>query len=443
MRATFLLCCGSLALGAIGSIAACATSEAVSEVAPLPDSGGSSALPEDNGAEDSGSAEGATDSGAEGDGPECSAAGWCRTTLPDEDLTLKDISAVGDAAFAIADSPTLGIKVLEWRNADSTWRYIHDNTQHMVDLGTYPGRIWAPSEDEVYYGVGAGYLYHGKRPSPPATTWSWTRQRLGDESDAAVVGPQDAYPAYPSTDPGLHLNYPTLGIWGTSADDVYAWFVNTLYHRTSIGGAEPKWVPEYVADDATASEHMYFFAAAGAGPDEVWFSGARATSSVGCAVLVRKTGGTYQKVADGTPNSHSCAVRDGHLQIAGDPGFPGWLTDIHMPSANQIVGLMDTGLVRVSITGDGYSASVVPINTQATGWPFVSLWAEPGSIWMSGSGVLYRIGDDVWDGGSSAQISTLAINGAPFEERLYRIRGTSTTNLWAIGVRNAFHKTTP
>ena len=442
MRATFLLWCGSLALGAIASIAACATSEAVSGVAPLPDSGGSVALPGDSGAEDGGSAEAATDSGAEIDGAECSAAGWCRTSLPDEDLTLRDIWPVGDAAFAIADSPTLGIKVLEWRNADSTWRYIDDNSQHTVDFGKYAGRIWAPSAGEVYYGVGAGYVYHGKRPTPPATTWSWTRQRLGDESDAAIVGPQDAYPTYPYY-LDLDLKYPTLGIWGTSADDVYAWFVNTLYHRTSIGGAEPKWVPEYVADDAAASERMYFFAAAGTGPDEVWFSGTRTNSSIGCGVLVRKIGGTYQKVADSTPNSYSCDVRDGHLRIAGEPGFPGWLTDIHMPSPNQLFGLMDTGLVRVSITGDVYSTSVVPVNTQAAGWPFVSLWAEPGGLWLSGSGVLYRIGDDVWDGGLSFQISTLAINGAPFGQRVYRVRGTSTTNLWAIGVRNAFHKTTP
>lgn len=444
MRATILLCCASLALGAIGSIAACAESETNSQTTPLPDSGGSDSLPASNVPEDAGGSESTRDSGANVDGSACSTAGWCRTALPDEDLTLKDISPAGATAFAIAHSPTLGIKVLEWRNADSAWSYIDDGTQHTVDYGTYAGRIWAPSEDEVYYGVGAGYVFHGKRPVPPATAWSWTRQRLGDESEAGVVAAQDLYPSFPYSYADLHLEYPTLGVWGTSAGDVYAWYVDTLYHRASIGGAEPTWVPEYVADDAEApSEHMYFFAATGTGPDDIWFSGTRTISSLGCAVLVRKTGGAYQRVADGTPtNSYSdCDVRDGHLRIAGTRGLPGWLTDIHAQSANELVGLMGTlDLVRVAITEEGYSASVVSV--MPAGWPFVSLWAAPGGLWVSGSGLIYRADGDPWNGGTF-QISTLAINGTPFEQRVSRVRGTSTTNLWAIGAGNALHKTTP
>ena len=442
MRANFLLFCGSFALGTIGSIAACATSEGVSGVAPLPDSGGSVALPGDSGSEDSGAAEAATDSGADASGPACSAAGWCRTTLPDQDLTLKDIWAVGDGAFALAARPSHGIKVLEWRNPASTWRYIDDSTQHTIELATYAGRIWAPSENEVYYGVGSGYVYHGKRQAPPEATWSWTRQRLGDESDAGFIGVHDAYPFY---DP-LQINYPAFGIWGTSADDVYAWFSNTIYHRTSTG-AEPEWVPEHVAEDTSApTDRMYFFAAAGTGPNEMWFSGARTRSGLSCAILVRKTGGTYQRVADGTPNSYQCEVRDGKLRIANSPGgTTGWLTDIHMPSADQIVGLIGASEpVRVSITGDEYSATVV--YRFSDGPAFNSLWATPGALWLSGPKLVLRAGDDLWDGGSlsrSLQVSTLAINGAPLAGSLYQVRGTSNTNLWAIGVRNALHKTTP
>ncbi|MDF2693172.1 MAG: hypothetical protein K0S65_1555 [Labilithrix sp.] len=216
MRATFLICCGSLALGASSSLVACATSEADPHTAPSRDSGGSIVEPVDGG-----QTEPETDSGTEVDGPECSEAGWCRTKL-------KDIWAVGDAAFAIADSPTLGIKVLEWKNADSTWHYIDDSTQNAVDLGKYAGRIWAPNETEVYYGVGPGYVYYGKRPAAPATTWLWTRQKLADNSHADFVDPQDGYPLYSR----LGTNYPTLGIWGTSAGDVYAWFTNTIYRRT-------------------------------------------------------------------------------------------------------------------------------------------------------------------------------------------------------------------
>lgn len=447
MRATILFCCISLALGGIASIAACAESETNSQATPSPDPGGSSSLPDEGGPKDGGATEAAaTDAGADGSGEACSAAGWCRTSLPDEDLTLKDLSAAGETAFAIAHSPTLGMKVLEWRNADSAWAYIDDGTQHTVDYGTYAGRIWSPSADEVYYGVGAGYVYHGKRAAPPATSWNWTRQRLGRESDTSPASPvraEDLYPTYPYSYADLQLEYPTLGVWGTSAGDVYAWFVDTLYHRTSVGGADDTWVPEYVADDAASGEHIYFFAAAGTGPGDIWFSGTRTTSSLGCAILVRKTGGAYQRVADGTPtNDYSdCDVRDGRLLIAGTRGFAQWLTDIQMRSPNQLVGLVAASdLVRVSITEDGYSASVGSL--MPAGWPFVSLWAAPGSLWLSGSGVVYRADSDPWDGGSF-QISTLAINGAPFEQRVSRVRGTSTTNLWAIGAGNALHKTTP
>jgi hypothetical protein len=446
MRATFLVCCGSLALGATSSVVACATAEAErsTTTAPSPDSGEISHEPGDGG-----QSEPETGPGPAVDGPACSDAGWCKTPLPDEDLVLKDIWAVGTRAFSIAYSPTLGAKVLEWIDADSTWKYIDDGTQN-EDLPKYVGRIWAPNEDEVYYGVDPGYIYHGTRPAPPATSWSWTRQKLQDNSHADSVDPNDGYPYYYALDPYYALsgvNYPTLGVWGTRADDVYAWFTNTLYHRVRVEGGAPEWVPEYTANDASASnEHMYFLAAAGTGPDDVWFSGTRTRtpSSGSCAVLVRKTAGNYQRIADGvlTGDWSSCARKDGYLLIGGTQG---WLTDIHTPSANRVVGLKGArDVVNVSVTENGYSVSVAPVPTKfASGSTRLnSLWATPGSVWLSGMGLVLRAGDDVWDGGAF-QISTVALTGAPLGRQLYQVRGTSNTNLWAIGDRNALHKTTP
>ncbi|AKU95631.1 hypothetical protein AKJ09_02295 [Labilithrix luteola] len=433
MRATILFCGASLALGAMASVAACATSENEPQTTSTPDSGETIATPSEGG-----QPEAATDSGTEAASPECSDAGWCRTSLPDDDLTLKDIWPVGETAFAIADSPTLGIKVLEWKKGDASWSYIDDSSQNDVGLGKYAGRIWAPSENEIYYGVGPGYVYYGKRPEAPNTTWSWTRESLKDNSHPDFVDPQDGYPLYPE----LGQNYPTLGIWGTSAGDVYAWFTNTIYRRTSTGGAAPEWVPEYVADDASDStEHMYFLSAAGAGPDDVWFSATRARSGAACTVLVRKTGGAYRRVADGIASDWSdCEARQDQLLIG---GAPGWLTDLHMPSPNEIVGLKGgRDVVHVSISGDGYSLSAASVSPKLTGQPLDSLWAIPGSVWLCGSGVVLQGGNDVWDGGTF-QISTLAMNGGALKQTLYQVRGTSNTNLWAIGVRNALHKTTP
>ena len=59
---------------------------------------------------------------------------------------------------------------------------------------------------------------------------------------------------------------------------------------------------------------------------------------------------------------------------------------------------------------------------------------------MSGWGLMVR-GDDIWDAGTY-KLSTLSLNG-PINRPMYRVRGTSNENLWAVGVRYALHKTTP
>ncbi|AKU95078.1 hypothetical protein AKJ09_01742 [Labilithrix luteola] len=360
--------------------------------------------------------------------------------MPDEELVVRDIWPIGDRAFAIAQSSVLGIKVLEWEEADATWNYIDDGTQNDA-FGKYTGGIWAPNGDEIYYAVDPGYIYHGKRSQPPATTWSWTRQKLKGNSLGDDIDRPDGYPYYSA----LNANYPALGVWGTSADDVYAWFANTIYHRTGVAGAAPEWVPEYTADDASAStEHIYFLAAAGTGSDEVWFSGARTTapSSGACAVLVRKTAGNYQRIADGTLTSSTsrCTAKDGYQLIGGTEG---WLTDIHMPSANRIIGLKGArDVLDVVASGDGYSVSVAQVPTSLVRKPLNSLWVALEGPWLSGLGIVVRSKSNVWDGGSF-EISTVAYGGAALNQSLHRVRGTSNTNLWAIGVHNALHKTSP
>ncbi len=379
------------------------------------------------------------DAGAEASagGPVCSEAGWCRTTLPDADLVMVDIWPLAGHAFAIAQSATVGIKVLEWTESDAKWKYIDDATQNAPDVGTFAGRIWAPDADEVYFGVGAGYVYRGTRPTPPETAWSWTRHRLIDNGKLGGA-PNPAYAQMGGR------RYPALGVWGTSRSDVYAWFKNTIFRWKSIGSAAPEWVPEYVAQDADAeSEHLLFVSAAGTGPDDVWFSGARSQATRACALVVHKTTAEYQRVADGLASAAQCAPRDGALMLGGPEG---WLTDLQAVATGQVVGLKGARApVKISVDGAGYAVDVRPIAGSSLGLSagatFTSLASVSGDLWLSTNRMVIR-GTDVWTGGQYA-ISTLALMGAPVRYDLNQVRGTSNTNLWAIGDRYALHKTTP
>ncbi|MBN9165828.1 MAG: hypothetical protein BGO98_08530 [Myxococcales bacterium 68-20] len=432
MRASLLLACGALALSAAGAVA-CATS-VNNGTEPLPDGGGGESTIPDSGTP----AVDAADAGDEAsvDGPPCSQAGWCVTALPNVDLMMKDIWPLPGRAFAVAESPTLGVKVLEWDEAEAHWQYIDDGTQNDSGLGRWVGRLWAPNENEIYYGVSPGYVYHGTRPAPGAA-WSWKRYRLGSSSSA---DPNDGNPQYWQRDELART--PAFGVWGTSSGDVYAWFKDTIYHWTSVDGGAPEWAPEYVAADVDASSEQLFFLGAAGTTDDVWFAGARSRSRAGCALVVRKTHAGYQRIADGVlPGDYyaACAQRAGALLIGGTEG---WLTDIEAVATNQFIALKGArDVVRISVEGDGYSIAVAPV-PQTVSWKGLnSLSTAAGNLWLGGAGLVVR-GTDVWDGGAY-ELSTISLSGGPLGRPVYQVRGVSKTNLWAIGVHYALHKTTP
>jgi len=429
MRAPLLAGWGALAIAA-GACAASGDKEAEGtdpgpREAVIPEAG----APVDAGA----------DASVSVDGPACSEAGWCETTLPDADLVMLDLWPLPGRAFAIANSPTIGIKVLEWNEEDAKWGYIDDATQNAPEVGTFAGRIWAPNDDEVYFGVGPGYVYRGTRPVPPASAWSWTRFPLADNGRPG----SEPDPKYAQMS---GRRYPALGVWGTSKDDVYAWFKNTIFRLKGSGGTVD-WEAEHIAEDTDAdagpaNEHLYFVSAAGTSAGDVWFSGARAQPSRACALVVRKTAAGYERVADGVVSAAGCAPIDGALMIG---GAEGWLTDLQAVAPGELIGLKGArDPVKVSVEGDGYAVAVSPLSTTSIGLPsatFRSLWSASGSLWLATNRMVVR-GTDVWTGGQYA-ISTLALNGAPLPHDLYEVRGTSNTNLWAIGDRHALHKTTP
>lgn len=373
----------------------------------------------------------------------CSAAGWCATSLPDVDLRMKDIWPLPGHAFAIAESPTLGTKVLEWKDADSAWQYIDDNSQNEIG-GKYAGTIWAPSEDEVYFAVAPSYVYHGTRLTPPSAGWSWSHRKLEDNA------PKDGPFHDPSSDDhgyrynsGLGTWGPALGVWGLGGDDVYAWYSNTIYHWKPDDAGTPAWIAEYVADDADSSfEHLFFVSATGRSRDDVWFAGARSQGFGECALLIHKTAAGYRRVVDGLIQDYSCVERTGYLHVG---GADGWLTDIQSLGARELIGLKGArDVARFSVENDvSVSLSTVPklfsLGASATGYS--SLWSASEEVWLTGWSLVAR-GQGVGDA-ATYEVSTIALNGAPLQRDMYRVRGTSSTNLWAIGNGYAFHKTTP
>ena len=449
MRASYVLACGWGAIVAAGAVA-CAASASTEEAQLRPDSGGGETVTPDGSVAD---LDVDADAKADDAGPLCSKAGWCATSLPDAELSMKDIWPLPGRAFAIAHSPVLGVKVLEWTDAQGTWAYIDDGTQNEPGIGKYAGNVWAPNENEAYYAVSPGYIYHGTR-SAPGAPWSWTRDRLQDNNKPGRV---DAFLGYPKDwmipcDPDPVEGYsrdwlapcsPALGVRGTSSGDVYAWLTNTIYHRKSVDGGAPGWIPEYIANDSEdPDEHLIFVAAGGESPDDLWFSGARARYGAACALAVRKTPAGYQRVADGVLVDifFPCMEREGTPMIGGEEG---WLLDIQTLAPNDVVGLKARReVVRISADDAGYSVDLATVPYEVDPYGSTSLWSEPGNLWLSteGKGRVLR-GSNVWDGGSY-EISTTSLLG-PLQQPVHRVRGTSNTNLWTIGDGYALHKTTP
>ncbi|MBN9160028.1 MAG: hypothetical protein BGO98_17520 [Myxococcales bacterium 68-20] len=375
--------------------------------------------------------------------PDCSPAGWCITGFPDEDLVFRDIAPLDGVAFAIADSPTEGIKVLEWTKSTNTWKYIDDGTQNQPPIGTFAGRIYAPNVDDVYFTVGPSSVFHGERFGG---TWTWTKQALPD----SIAGHTDSHGNPTQRASGQPIT--TLGIWGTGAGDVYAYYSNTIFHRDPASGT---FATVYVAGDlGTADEHIFFTSVHGSGPNDVWFVGARARTNTNCPLIVRKSAADWERVADSVVSTNTnapCAQRPGTLFIGGGKG--GWLVDIAPVSTTEYVALHnrvsgftfeDAYATTIRVTDDGYSfeQSLVPVTIApaATNSPrsATALWRGDGETWFTSWGLVLRGSDD-----GTFSVSTLSRSGGPVIAPFYRIRGTSNQNLWAIGARHAYHKTTP
>lgn len=439
---TWILFGGAVATCALSTMIACSSTESSS--GPPSDPDGSDTILDDAGS-DALPGDARADSSL--DASTCSIAGWCSTPLPNSDLVVKDVWPLEGHAFAVAISPTVGVKVMEWADSASTWSYIDDGTQNEAGLGDYVGSLWAPNENELFYTVSPGYVYRGKRGS--GTSWTWTRAKL--PNNAPNLDPGNSYydtgnPTYLALQlavPGAN-GYPALGVSGTSADDTYAWFSNTVFHWKDGGSGSSSWVAEYSLDDTTdVGEHAFFLSAGTSATGEIWFSGARSFAFASCAIVVHKTAAGYARIVDGTieapfdSSGGSCAEKPGSLAMYG------WLTDIQSSLSGRLFGLdLAQGLVELlpGVTDSDWSFRASKPDLTGVTYGYVSTWASPeAEFWLSGSGLVLR-GAGVLEGTGTWEISSIGLNGAPIRKLLHRVRGTSTSNIWAVGEGYALHK---
>lgn len=376
--------------------------------------------------------------------PDCSSAGWCVTRFPDADLVFKDIWPFEDIAFAVGESRTEGVKVLEWTKATNEWRYIDDQSQNGAGMGEFIGSVYAPNENVVYFTVGSSHIYRGERPVAPETQWRWTKHALPDN----VIGHSNTHthgtPFYVAT----RERHAAFGVWGTDADNVYAFFSNTIFRRNPSDGT---WEELYVADDLEApNEHIFFMAAAGTGPNDLWFAGARDREWYSCPLLLHKSESGWERIIDGVvqeDGASPCTEREGTLRVGGELG--GWFSDIQRSSTNEYLLLHDeidwfsfksTNLTKINLTESGPSIeqSPVPLKNAMGDARGTSVWRMDGETWFTTLGLVVRGTDD-----GTYTPSSISRDGAPVNAPLFKIRGTSNQNLWAIGARYAYHKTTP
>ncbi|AKU97834.1 hypothetical protein AKJ09_04498 [Labilithrix luteola] len=387
----------------------------------------------------------------------CSSDGWCKTTLPGTNIYVKDVVPFEKRAFAMMNSAYIGLTIGEW-TPNTGWTLLKGVQPHLPPY-FFGGRLWAPDEDTVYFTVSdlSGFLgdsfgtvvVRGRRPVPPATEWTWASGKVSCDLymlGAAVGGSEDG------------------NVYVAGCGKIYRLDKSAAAGAASDGGADAgaetlQWIDEGFVDVDQASP-IDFFDIGGTGPDDLWFAGGRVLDGFGstgqspCAILVHKTADGYRTVLDGIPLASGCSPRDDL------PMVPGRLSQgIFNPSKNRVLAATEAVdengknvLLNVGLSGDQIRvATTRPPQSMAT--------ATLGSVWGTSEDDLFVIatydyassgersalirGQSIWGDSPSYDNSRLAINGVPSSNPLYRVRGTSSQNLWAVGQYNVYHKSTP
>ena len=415
----------------------------------------------------------------------CNDDGWCATELPDPNLTFIDVCPFDDRAFAVAESGTLGTKVLEWTEASQAWVYIDDDSQNTFGSGHYAGKMYAPSKNELYFTTSPGIVYRGTRADSSAP-FTWESSHL--PYDGPVYADRDPGRAWFVERPGSTVTrYATaLGVTGSSASDVFAWYGNRIFRRTIGDGGAPEWVSEFVTEDpsSTTNESFYIFNASAASSDEVWFVGGHGPSTQtngykGCPTLFRRTPSGYSTVLDFTYATNACRTKAGTIQARwkiyyGDLAYDlaqqptGWATAVTAVSPGTAVINIQNAL-EFYYVDTGANVAMRNFVTEMKAPAGFSAPSQINSVvrvddrlWFSGHGMVFgsELGEDAWresfgvgtyewfehagTGFGALLVKTsVAMNESYLNEPLNQVRGTTANNLWAVGNRYALHKQTP
>jgi len=427
----------SMVLATLGVGAACSRGDAESPLSPESEQPPAS-LPDAGPELDAGDRDG--DVALVPDVPECSTGGWCYTPFPDKDLVFRDVWPLEDRAFAVAESTALGIKFLEWTTSSNAWSYIDDLSQNDHGAGTFASDVYAPNADELFIAVGPAFIFHGRRSGG---AWSWTSQRLPD-NHPGHDGLVDDH-GVPIMRP-LGTQIPMLRVWGVGQDEVYAAFSNTVFRLDTTNDT---FEPLVVFDDLRdPTEHVYIAGIGGTGADDLWVVGGRMQQS-SCPLAVHKTADGLTRPIDEAydPATRRCRPREdaGAPSDAGisSDGAPGWLLGvISVAPGDVLVNRTGEAIVHIrKVAGDYTFTSTKPSykTVAPEGQSFIrSVWHGDDETWFSSWGAVFRLRDD-----DEPEISRLSRDVSPVYSPIYRIRGTATTNLWAIGDQHALHKTTP
>ncbi|MBX3258261.1 MAG: hypothetical protein KF782_00970 [Labilithrix sp.] len=333
----------------------------------------------------------------------CSMHGWCAPEVPDPAPTFVDLWPLATTAFAVSTNGLLQVE-------GDRWGYVNDRVP-------FARAVWAATPDDVWVAGQYGRVVHGVRAGG---VWTWTEEHLGEDRTLAAI-------------------------WGSGSNDVYVLDEQRISHRVVQPDGSFSWreelkdeLPDDV-DPANAWSHQRRLAAiGGTSAGDVWISGWRGAS---CRYLAHKFQGEYAVVAD-------CAIEctDG-AGCSGVSRAPTYFDRIHpnaelyTPSAGRAVSFSGIDLVRFVREAAGTYAVE---RFELTGWPAYSqsIWgASDTELYVGARAQVVHTGDARPDGGALA-VTSIAVNGAPLRAD-FRVRGTSTANVWAFGGRYAVHKTKP
>lgn len=413
-----------------GLIVACATAAPSGEVVSLSDP------PSDAGVLPVDDAEPAApyDAGIADAAMPCSPDGWCPMTLPGTNINLYDVAPFKKRTLGLFVGTYIGIKVGEF-TAEDGWILQRSPFEWPYYMQT-SGPMWAPDENTVYFTV-VDFINYGAtvvrahRPNPPETEWTWQTGRI----------PCEQY--------GV-----TAPIGGSGEGDLHVALCGKIYRldESSILPVDASTAADAGADtlrfvdegsvDVDSTYPLIPYDIAGTGPDDLWLVGGRLGES-SCVVVVHKTASGFQTVVEGVPSAAGCSARDESPVVSGLPN-PG----IYAPSKNRLIfSTRPVGANEQSVLVNlGLSGEQVTIDTTRPSDSSAVL----GAVWGTSQDDLLFVdadraiihGQSLWGDSPLFEFSRLSINGSPNSTIIYRIRGTSE-NLWAVGVGNAYHKSTP